>query len=179
MTLKDIIIAGKLTISEGGGGGDIGGLANMADVSTQDYQLAYMLMKMKKGETAGGTITYTEAFSNTETKILETGLSEIHGVLFVGTAMDARTGGGSNASCKWLILTVNEDDTYNAVGLLLSMNTNANGKSGLTQGTKIENPPVNGSFTFTGGDLYYAARYNKNANYQCLIKDEEYDWLAW
>jgi len=179
MTLKDILIAGKLTISEGGGGGgDIGGLANMADVNTQDYQLAYMLMKMKKGETKGGTITYTEAFPNTETKILETGLDKIHGVMFVATGIDNRnTGGNGNASYKWLILTVNSDDTYNAVGMAYTSNTNALGKPNLTQGVQ-DNVPQ-GAFTFTGGDVYYTARYNKNEKYQCVIKDEEYDWLAW
>lgn len=178
MTLKEILIAGKLTISEGGGGGgDIGGLANMADVNTQDYQLAYMLMKMKKGETKGGTITYTEAFPNTETKILETGLSEIHGVMFVATGIDIRATGGNNASYKWLILTVNSDDTYNAVGMSYSSSTNANGKINITQGVQDTTPQ--GAFTFTGGDVYYAARYNKNEKYQCLIKDQEYDWLAW
>ena len=179
MTLKEILIAGKLTISEGGGGGgDIGGLANMADVSTQDYQLAYMLMKMKKGETAGGTITYTEAFPNTETKILETGLSEIHGVMFVATGMDTRDkSGNGNASYKWLILTVNFDDTYNAVGMAYTSNTNANGKTDMTQGVQEIVPQ--GAFTFMGGDVFYTARYNKNANYQCLIQNEEYDWLAW
>lgn len=177
MTLKDILISGKLTISEGGGG-DIGGLANMADVNTQDYQLAYMLMKMKKGETKGGTITYTEAFPNTETKILETGLSEIHGVMFVATGIDYRnTSGDGNASYKWLILTVNSDDTYNAVGMAYTSATNASGKTNMTQGVQETMPQ--GAFTFTGGDVFYKARYNKNTNYQCLIKDEEYDWLAW
>lgn len=179
MTLKDILISGKLTISEGGGGGDIGGLANMADVNTQDYQLAYMLMQMKKGETKGGTITYTEAFPNTETKILETGLSEIHGILFVATGIDMTTSGGSSATNKWLILTVNADSTYNATGLSLNNNTNATTKCKLTQGVNEASNPTQGGFTFTGGDLYYVGRFNKNANYQCVIKDQEYDWLAW
>ena len=93
--------------------------------------------------------------------------------------MDVRTSGGSNSANKWLLLTVNEDDTYNAVGLSLLSNTNATGKSSITQGEVQQSAPTHGAFTFTGGDLYYAGRYNKNANYQCLIQNEEYDWLAW
>lgn len=179
MTLKDILISGKLTISEGGGG-DIGGLANMADVNTQDYQLAYMLMKMKKGETKGGTITYTDAFPNTDTKILETGLSEIHGVMFVATGIDIRyTDSTGNASNKWLILTVNSDDTYNGFGQGYSQSATVTTKINITQGTAENSGPLQGAFRFSGGDLYYAARYNNNAKYQCLVQNVEYDWLAW
>lgn len=179
MTLKDIIIAGKLTISEGGGGGDIGGLANMADVSTQGYQLAYMLMQMKKGETAGGTITYPYAFPNTETKILETGLAQIHGFMLVATDIDMTTGGGGNASNKWIIVTINADDSYNAIGQLMSSNTAAAMKSKLTQGTVEGSAPTQGGFRVSGGDIYYTGRYNKNENYQCIVKNHLLDWLAW
>jgi len=173
---KDVQIFG-VTGSYEGGGGNIGGLSNMVDVNSQTYQFAYMLMKMKKGETAGGTVTFTTAFPNTETKILETGLTTLHGLLMVGTGMDI-TASGTGQTHRWFFLTINTDDSFNMLGQL-TQNANGSVVTSATQNTAYNNAPINGSLRFSGGDVYYTGRYNGNANYQILAVNQQYDWLAW
>lgn len=165
-------------IPTGGGGGNIGGLANMVDVTNQQYQLGYMLSAFKNGATAGGTVTYAEAFPNTETLILETGLSAIHGLMFVCPTEDWTLNTNNQQSCKWFILTVNSNATYNIVGQA-SQGGNWATQAQKTNGETVNATPINGILRFSGGDIYYTGRYNKNANYQLLIPGVQYEWLAW
>ena len=165
-------------IPTGGGGGNIGGLANMVDVTNQQYQLGYMLSAFKNGTTVGGTVTYAEAFPNTETLILETGLSAIHGLIFVCPTEDWTLNGSKGQSCKWFILTINSDDTYNIVGQP-SQGGNWVTQSPNTSGVAYNAAPTNGTIRFSGGNIYYTGRYNKNTNYQLLIPGVQYEWLAW
>lgn len=181
---KDFYLASgeKISGTASGGGASLGGLANMVDVDTQNYQFAYMLMCMKKGNTKGGTVTYTAAFPNSETKVLETGLSDIHGIMFIGTDQDAKVNTGHTQCCKWIFITVNSDSTINVVGgqsSVTSSTSNAKQVYKLAQGTNDNAFPINGAIRFSGGDMYYTARYNKNANYQFIAPNEEYEWLAW
>lgn len=167
---------GTVTFYENGGG-SIGGLANMVDVDTSDYHFAYMLMAMKKGNTVGGTITYTTAFSNTETLILQTGLNELHGIMFVQTDGDASTAESNYQSNKFVLITINSDSSFNIFGL--SMNSTGGWQRNRVQGTKYENAPINGALRFASGDIYYTGRYNKNVNYQLLRTNKTYEWIAW
>ena len=166
------------TLVDVSGGGSIGGLANMVDVNSSDYSLAYMLMKMKKGETVGGTVTYSEAFTNTEQKILETGLTTLHGVMFVAPSLGYQSA-AVGQTCKFVIITINEDNTFNMYGQTANSTTNLRVLTSFAQSTLDQNVPMNGSLRFSGGDIYYTGRYNKNASYQMLRVNTEYEWLAW
>lgn len=171
----------KISGTASGGGASLGGLANMVDVDTQNYQLAYMLMCMKKGQTVGGTIKYTSAFSNSEQKILETGLTTLHGILFVGIDEDIKANTGHTQCCKWVLITINSSGTYNLFGTMSSDTSSQTRKQviNLAQSTADNSFPISGSLRFDGGNIYYTARYNKNANYQFIAPNEEYEWLAW
>lgn len=166
------------TLVDVSGGGSIGGLANMVDVNSSDYSLAYMLMKMKKGETVGGTVTYSEAFTNTEQKILETGLTTLHGVMLVAPSLGYQSA-AVGQTCKFVIITINEDNTFNMYGQTANSTTNLRVLTSFAQSTLDQNVPMNGSLRFSGGDIYYTGRYNKNASYQMLRVNTEYEWLAW
>lgn len=153
----------------------LGGLSEMVDVNSYDNAWGYLLMCLKKGDTVGGKVTYTSAFSNTETKILETGLTTLHGIMFsrydvnIGTNVDGQPN-------KTIFIFLNSAGTLNAVGMY------ANGVAriyGQAQGTVQQGVPLNGAVRFSGGDVYYTGRYNKNANYQMLKTNTEYEWLAW
>lgn len=157
-----------------GGGADLGGLANMMDVQTQNSEFAYMLMCMKNGDTKGGTVTYTSAFANTPTKILETGITTIHGLLFV-SALSINGGTGAGL-CSSVFIFQRESESISVTGW---NGTNVSRVYGQTQGTVQESSPLQGAITFTGGDVYYTGRYNKNASYQLLSVNTEYNWLAW
>lgn len=163
------------------GGGNIGGLANMVDVNTQDYQWAYMLMCMKNGDTVGGTVTYTTAFPNTEQLLLSTGLTTLHGFMFVGTDQDLRSNTGLTQSNKFVICHVNSSDSYNMVGL--SGNVTGSGTTyymlGWNQESNRDGAPLNGTMRIDGGDIYFKARYNRNAGYQIVGINNQYEWLAW
>lgn len=175
---KDVEIFG-VTGSYEGGGGSLGGLANMVDVSTIDYQLAYMLMCMKKGDTTGGTITYTTAFPNTSTLLISTGLTTVHGIIFAATAMDFNVNEGASQSNKMLMLFKNTEDTYNLYGIQSQTTSGTMSATKGTPGTAQSGSPTQGTLTFSGGDIYYTARYNGNASYQILQKDKQFEWLAW
>lgn len=161
-----------------GGGGDLGGLADMVDVSDQDYNFGYMLSAMKNGDTVGGKVTYSTAFANTEQKILETGLTTLHGVMFVAPSLGYQSE-AVGQTCKFAIITINEDNTFNMYGQPTNSTTNLRVLNSLAQSTLEQNQPLNGSLRFSGGDIYYTGRYNKNANYQMLRVGVEYEWLAW
>ena len=170
-TLSDAVES----LVDGYGGGDIGGLSEMVDVSDSDFSFGYMLSCLKNGNTVGGRVTYTSAFPNTETKILETGLSTIHGIMFsrydvsIGTNVDSQPN-------KTIFIFVNSSGTLNVIGMYAN---NAIRIYGQAQGTVQQGVPLNGAIRFDGGDIYYTGRYNKNAGYQMLKVDQEYEWLAW
>lgn len=163
------------------GGGGVGGLANMVDVNSQDYTAAYMLMCMKKGQTAGGTISFAEAFPNTETLLLSTGLSNVHGFMLVGIDQKTLEDTGSSQSSKFIICMFYENGLFFNVGVQSSNESDANvpGRLASSQNTNINLPPVNGIIRVSGGDVYYTGRYNKNGAYQIIVPNRPYEWLAW
>ena len=160
----------------GGGGGNLGGLANMVDVTDINYEFGYMLSQMKNGNTAGGTVTYSSAFPNTESLLVATGLSQLHGFMFVNPATDVSTSTGSNQTNKAFFAFVKQDDTWDYIG---AFSTGVINKYNITNGTAVNGTPVNGTLRISGGDIYYTGRYNKNANYQLLAANTLYEWLAW
>ena len=175
----DTTLISSLTVAVSGGGGSSGGLANMVDVNTQQYQFAYMLMCMKKGDTKGGTVTWTTAFPDTDTKIIETGLTTIHGFMLVNVERDYHINNGNNQTQDILFVFVNTDDTYNAFGCTAQAAGTFAAVVNLVQGSNSNSAPLNGAFTFTGGDIYYKGRYNQNASYQIVKTNMQYEWLAW
>lgn len=165
----------SVTVNVPTGGGNIGGLSEMVDVNSYDNSWGYFLMCLKKGNTVGGKVTYTSAFPNTETKILETGLTTLHGIMFsrydvnIGTNVDGQPN-------KTIFIFLNSSGTLSAVGMYAN---NVGRIYGQAQGTVQTALPFNGAVRFSGGDIYYTGRYNKNANYQMLKTNTEYEWLAW
>lgn len=159
-----------------GGGGSMGGLANMVDVSDQDYAFGYMLSAMKNGNTVGGTVTYSDNFPNTESLLLSTGLTTLHGFMFVNPATDVSSSTGPSAVNKTLFAFVKQDQTWDFIGVY--SNTIARSYNNANN-TAIAAPPVNGTLRISGGDIYYTGRYNKNGNYQILASNTLYEWLAW
>lgn len=158
-------------------GGDIGGLANMDDVLTLDNPFAFMLSQMKNGNTVGGKVTYTSAFPNTETLILSTGMTTLHGIMFICPSYDASTSLGAGGSNKWVIIAFYDSTNYQIIGY--SMQNSAQYRGTRANGTSYPELPENGTVRVSGGDIYFTARYNKNANYQIVRPNVEYEWLAW
>lgn len=159
-----------------GGGGSIGGLANMVDVSDSAYEIGYMLSAMKNGNTVGGTVTYADNFPNTESLLLSTGLTTLHGFMFANPAADIGITTGSDQTCKWFLGFAKAGDTFNYIG---AVSNNTVRSYGIANGTAVQSPPVNGTLRISGGDIYYTGRFNKNANYQILKANTLYEWLAW
>ena len=159
----------------GGGGGNLGGLANMVDVTDINYEFGYMLSQIKNGNTAGGTVTYSSAFPNTESLLVATGLSQLHGFMFVNPATDVPTNTGDQTN-KTFFAFVKQDDTWDYIGVYSNGFTRSYNN---THGTAVNGTPVNGTLRISGGDIYYTGRYNKSANYQLLAANTLYEWLAW
>lgn len=169
--------SGVKTQGTASGGGNIGGLAQMDDVSTLDNPWAYMLSQMKNGNTVGGKITVTSSLPNTEKRILQTGLTTLHGILFVCKTYDVTTNVGTGDTNKWVFIAFYSGTGYQIIGQ--SWNNNCAYMGTRTNGSAYNSRPVNGTLRIDGGDIYYTARYNKNASYQILANNKEYEWLAW
>ena len=163
------------SLADGYGGGDIGGLSQMVDVSNPEYTWGYFFSCLKNGATVGGRVTYTSAFPNTETKILETGLTTVHGIMFArhDVSLPANVGG---QPVKTVFIFVDTGGTLSAVGMFANNFARIYGQA---QGTVQSGAPLNGAIRIDGGDIYYTGRYNKNAAYQMLQVNAEYEWLAW
>ena len=180
----DTTLINSLTVNVSGGG-NIGGLANMVDVTNTEYAVAYMLSQMKNGNTAGGKVTYASAFANTEQLILSTGLTTIHGFMFVCPTYDMLTNIGTGQSNKFYFFFRHSYESnpnhYCNFGQPQQPTSNSTLSSSTNRvlGTKYESAPDNGAIRIDGGNIYYSARYNKNANYQIVRPNIEYEWLAW
>ena len=159
-----------------GGGGSIGGLGNMVDVSDSAYEIGYMLSAMKNGNTVGGTVNYEDNFPNTESLLLSTGLTTLHGFMFAKPAADLGITTGSDQTNKWFLGFAKAGDTFNYIG---AYNNNIIRSYGNANGAAVNATPINGTLRISGGDIYYTARYNKNGNYQILASNTLYEWLAW
>ena len=174
--------SGERTVgTASGGGGNIGGLANMVDVNNAEYAFAFMLSQMKNGETVGGTVTYSGAFKNTEQLVLSTGLSTIHGFMFACPTYDMTTSLGTGQSNKFFMAMLHsyqETPAHYWVMGFSQSNASANAPNRVLE-TQYNATPENGTFRISGGDIYYTARYNKNANYQFVRPNVQYEWLAW
>lgn len=158
------------------GGGSIGGLANMVDASDSTYVFADMLSRMKNGQTVGGTVEWASAFPNTESLLLSTGLTTIHGIIIVATEQGLADPGWTQCNRFILMYHSMTSDKLFIVGLNGSVFAY---KYGLGNGVKNDGAPVQGTIRVDGGDIYYTARYNKNNNYQFVRSGEPYEWLAW
>lgn len=174
----DTTLINSLTVNVSGGAS--GGLANMVNVTDTDVSFAYMLSAMKNGNTTGGTVTYTTAFTNTDTLILSTGLTTLHGIMFAPTSYDTKNTSSNVQSNKFVLIQLYDDENptkyviYSFCG-----NNNALANSTHTLGTAYSNAPENGTISVSGGDVYFKGRYNKNASYQLLMTNIQYEWIAW
>lgn len=177
---KDVEIFG-VTGSYEGGGGSLGGLAEMVDISDTNLVMPFMLSAMKNANTVGGKVTYSSNFTQTESLFLSTGLSALHGLIMVGTSFDQITSLGSGGSNKWFLLTIyknsSQETRYTITGF--SQSNAYTSRNNRTFETAYNEQPESGTIRLSGGDLYYSSRYNNNNNYQLVRSGVQYEWLAW
>lgn len=169
---------------QGGEGGGIGlDVPNVADISKN---IAYMFSAFKNGNISSGTKTWTEGFSNTQEELaLETGLSEIHGIIinYINGEMEFKYSETAQSN-KFVFIFVNGNGSLSIFGSSLNVDptqaaSTVNGKFNVEQGTIYQSTPTNGSIRFDGGNMYCRGRYNKNVNYQLVLTNIEYEWVAW
>ena len=177
---KDVEIFG-VTGSYEGGGGSLGGLAEMVDISDTNLVMPFMLSAMKNTNTVGGKVTYSSNFTQTESLFLSTGLSALHGLIMVGTSSDQITSLGPGGSNKWFLLTIyknsSQETRYTITGF--SQSNAYTSRNNRTFETAYNEQPESGTIRLSGGDLYYSSRYNNNNNYQLVRSGVQYEWLAW
>lgn len=171
----------QVELIEGGGGGDWSGLPQVTDPSKS---IAYMLTAFATGAFKCGTKTWTSAFPNPNEELaLETGLDEVHGIILniaESNWSEAFETGGLQRN-RFIIIVVNSNETISVCGIntVLSASGNTAISMNLAQGFVSQGPPLNGSVRFDGGAMYCTGRYNKNANFQMVKTNTEYEWIAW
>lgn len=179
---KDVVIFNTTGTYEGGGGGNLGGLANMVDETSVDISYAFMLSAMKNGNTKGGTITWANAFPNTETLMLSTGLTQLNGIILAQTDRGFGSAASNNQTGEFILIFCRyytNGIPANYAILTFSMAHTASTAGSHVWGTAYTSAPENGTLRLDGGDIYFTGRYNANNSYQIVRAGEPYEWLAW
>lgn len=173
MTLKEIMIAGKLTISEGGGGGS-GIQIGIAD--TPIPNILNMFYALENGTAKTGEFQLESPLvKNVETFILDTELTTIHGLFVADESQDTFVPLSSQDNTLFSIVfnpTAEGGGDYAATRNTSNMSyaTNAGGASRgfLNRCTwRLDN-----------GKLYVTAATGGD-NYSPFYSGHTYRWVAW
>lgn len=145
-----------------------------------------MAKALVDGTYASGTVTYTTAFPNTYSTLLDTGLSSLKGIcMWLKDAVYEQSGQQNN---MYLIFSVNPNDNTQAdmLGLSLPSETRPIDRTPTgrrifpyTFGTISDQAGIQGGIRLNGGIIEYQARYNKNASYQIFPLNKAIEWIAW
>lgn len=145
-----------------------------------------MAKALVDGTYASGTVTYTTAFPNTYSTLLDTGLSSLKGIcMWLKDAVYSQSGQQNN---MYFIMAVDENDNTKAdlFGVALPtanrpIDSVLNGRNiyPYTFETDVNYVGVQGALRLNGGIVEYKGRYNKNANYQIFPLNKAIEWIAW
>lgn len=176
MNFYDVLLAKKL-----GGGGGGGSPFNFTGASGKLW--GGMAKALVDGTYKSGTVTYTTAFPNTYTTLLDTGLTVLHGICM--WVQDAIEPIASQQTCMYVAFSVNDDNTLNYLGVPIPTSSGVNLTAGarlifpLSQDTMVEASGLHGALQINGGIVEYKGHYNKNANYQIFPINKTIEWIAW
>ena len=154
----------------GGGGMQIG-------IQTPIPNILNMFYALENGTAKTGEFTLSQAIPNTETEILNTGLSTVNG-LFIADESQATVATG-NVPENTLFAIVFEPTssgtaTYAFTRLTMQMFYDQTSNSGGNRGFLNRC-----SWRVTGGVLYITANFNSNDNYTPFHSGHTYRWVAW
>lgn len=172
MTLKEILIAGKLTISEGGGGGGI----QIGIADTPIPNILNMFYALENGTAKTGEFQLANPLAKgVETFILDTELSTIHGLFVADESQDT------------FVTSSNPDNTLFAIifnptaadGGDYAMTRNTTNMSYATGNSGVSRTFLNRcTWRLDNGKLYVTSDLGGN-NYSPFRSDHMYRWVAW
>lgn len=174
LPLKDE--SGYAIYSEGesnGGGGNSSQIGSM----TYPMSIEAMFYALENGTGATGTIMYETALPNTETLLFDTGLDEVHGLMFLAEGFPQVFNESSATQTTGLSIIAYENGTLKTI-----VGATRNGKAGIIYGSLSDAPiqPLSkGTIRIDGGKVYCTADYNQNANYTPFEPNIKYRWVAW
>ena len=168
-TLSDAV--GTLVAGYGGGGG-----GTSIGIQTPIPNILNMFYALEHGTATTGEFTLEQAIPNTETEILDTGLSTVNG-LFIADESQSTIATGSSPENTLFSIAFEPTDTGTAtyamtrLTILMAYGTNAQGvvRSFLNRCT----------WRVDGGVLYVTGSFNQNDNYTPFHSGHTYRWVAW
>lgn len=173
MTLKDIIIAGKLTISEGGGGG--GGI-QIGIADTPIPNILNMFYALENGTAKTGEFQLESPLvKDVETFILDTELSTVHGLFVADESQDTFVPSSTPDNTLFSIVfnpTAEGGGDYAATRETTVMSY-ASGNAGLAR-TFLNRC----TWRLDNGKLYVTAT-NGGDNFSPFRSGHTYRWVAW
>lgn len=168
-TLSDAV--GTLVAGYGGGGGSSIGIQN-----TPIPNILNMFYALENGTAATGEFTLSQAIPNTETEILDTGLSTVNGMFIADESQATIVTGNSPENTLFAIVfepTGTDTATYAVTKTTTYMeyNTNSSGiyRSFLNRCT----------WRVDGGVLYATGSFNQNDSFTPFHSGHTYRWVAW
>lgn len=138
--------------------------------------LEAMFYALENGTGATGTFTLDTALPNTETLIIDSGLDEIHGVMFLAKGYFQELNESTNVQTTGLGIAVYSEETL-VRGLLTLRNHNTAYIKSSTG--EAQEPVTQGTIRVDGGSVYCTANFNQNANYTPFEPGIEYRWIVW
>lgn len=161
----------KVTGTGSGGGGNI----EIGINNTAIPNILNMFYGLENGTAVTGEFTLASAIPNTETEILDTGLSTVKG-LFIADESQATLNTANTPENTLFAIVFNPSSgsgDYATTRLTNNMayGTNANG---------ISRGFLNRcTWRVTDGKLYCTGSYNRNNNYTPFHSGHTYRWVAW
>lgn len=154
-------------------------MGNAIQIGNNKYPLSLeaMFYALENGTGATGTFTFDTALPNTETLIVETGLSKINGLMFLADGYFENVLDSSSVQTTGFGI-----GTYSEGTLVKGIRVPRTHKAAaVTDNNNAEpaQPVIQGTIRIDGGDVYCTAKYNRNASYTPFEANVRYRWVAW
>lgn len=166
-TLSDAVAT--LAAGYGGGGMQIG-------IQTSIPNILNMFYALEHGTAVTGEFTLSQAIPNTETEILDTGLSTVNG-LFIADESQSTLNTGNSPENTLFAIVFSPTNEGTAVYAFTRHTTQMNYGTGSTGHSKEFLNRC--TWRVDSGILYATGSYNRNDNYTPFHSGHTYRWVAW
>ena len=154
---------------QGGGGESIG------VETTTIPNILNMFYALEHGKAVTNTFTLTNAIPNTETEILDTGLSTVNGIFIADIDCELNTGNSPENVLFSVAFNPTSEGSADYAFTRISNNlTYGENNSGCIRGFLTRC-----SWRVDSGKLYCTGTFNENDNYTPFHSGHTYRWIAW
>lgn len=147
--------------------------------NTYPMSLEAMFYALENGTGATGIFTFDTALPNTEVLLMETGLAEIHGLMFLAEGFPSQYNVVNSTQTTGIgIVNFENGELKHSLCVNRNANTCKEYLKGVSSGDVIYGV-TQGKIRIDAGNVYCTANFNQNANYTPFEPNIKYRWIAW